>query len=161
MLNRLKEKNSFALKSPLNKEEVESSESSNPELIKNSSDTQNAFEFGDEFVLTVPLYLQSKYIIKQERSFKGPSTKGKPNVWVAQAFANKLNNNLNSVCSEIAQNYYRDFCKSKSKRCVFTAIIPKSNYNYKQVFATGAGNAYYFEYAFHCNRYLFILKSTQ
>ena len=66
------------------------------------------------------------------------------------------------VCSEVASNYYTDFCKSKGHRCVITAIVPKTTFFHYPLFSTGAGTAYYFEYEFrYGDDFLFILKSTQ
>ena len=85
----------------------------------------------------------------------------KINAWISAAFANPLNANLNRVCAEVASKYYVEYAKSKGKRCIMAAIVPQNSFIFQEMFKTGAGSAFYYEYSFRGGRYLFILKSTQ
>ena len=86
--------------------------------------------------------------------------KNKITSWMSQAFSNPLNHNLNKVCCEVASNYFVESAKSKSKRCILAAIVPKNSYVFEEDFRSGAGNNFYYEYVFRGGRYLFIVKST-
>ena len=91
----------------------------------------------------------------------GPRSKIFMNFWIQKAFGNKLNESLNMVCTEVAAKYFVEGAKSKRKRCIVAAIVSAEKFKYQEIFKTGAGNSYYFEYSFYMGRYLFILKSTQ
>ena len=62
---------------------------------------------------------------------------------------------------EVAAKYFVEGAKSKRKRCIVGAIVSAENYKFQEMFKSGAGNSYYFEYSFYMGRYLFIVKSTQ
>ena len=125
-------------------------------------------EFPDYFVLSLPLSINPSDFTKTERCLqtgarapKARLNETRLNGWISAAFANPLNPNLNRVCAEVASKYYVEYAKSKGKRCIITAIVPQNSFCFQEMFRTGAGTAYYYEYSFRGGRYLFILKSTQ
>ena len=137
------------------------SESINPEVTKTQKPVKKNIEISDNHVLTIPLNLKPTDVKMQERSCKpGPRSKLRLNHWITAALGNKLNPNLNRVCQEVGAKYYVEQAKSKSKRCVITAIVPARTYNYQKLFQTGAGTVFYYEHSFYDGHYLFILKST-
>ena len=138
------------------------SESINPEVTKPRAETKKPTEISDDHVLTIPLVISSIDVKMQQRSCKpGPRSKLRLNHWIANALGNKNNSNLNRVCLEVASKYFVEQSKSKSKRCVITAIVPARTYNFQKLYQTGAGTAFYYEHSFYDGHYLFILKSTQ
>ena len=107
------------------------SESSNPEVTKSHTETKKKAEISDDHVLTIPLIISSSDVKMQQRSSKpGPRSKLRINHWIATALGNKNNSNLNRVCLDVASKYFVEQSKSKSKRCVITAIVPTKTYKF-------------------------------
>ena len=134
---------------------------SEPEVTKSRTETKKPTSISDDHVLTIPLVISSTDVKMQQRSCKpGPRSKLRINHWIATALGNKNNGNLNRVCLEVASKYFVEQSKSKSKRCVITAIVPARTYNFQKLYQIGAGTPFYYEHSFYDGHYLFILKST-